>query len=577
MKSYSKFSEKFNREKPLQKYPRPNLVRDSYTNLNGIWKYQIVKNNVGFNENWKDIVVPFGVGSLLSEVLDVLKPDEDLWYRKTFKYKKVKEKTILHFEAVDQVCWIYLNGEFIGKNEGGYNPFSFDVSNYIKEDNELLVKVNDYSETGIYAYGKQRLDNKEIWYKPIAGIWQTVWLEDVNKGYIKELFITPIFDEKKVIFSLIGDYNQAIITIFENKKEVVRTITSEDSFEFEFEEFIEWNIDEPFLYDVTIETEDDFVKSYFGMRKISKEKNKKGHMRVYLNNKPVFISGILDQGYISDGIYTFPNEESMLYDIAIAKEFGFNMIRKHIKQENRRWYYLCDIMGMLVYQDMPSGGKPVNLISFNQAAGTLDIKLKDNNYKRFGREKEESRNMYYQELNNMILTLYNHPCIVTWIPFNEGWGQFDAKQVVSFIKKIDSTRLISHVSGWFDQGVSDYDSRHVYFRKYKHRKDKHNRISFLSEFGGYSYLVKRHFFGKNTYGYKMFNSKKELENSIIRLYRYEILPSVSMGLSGCVYTQLSDVEDECNGLVTYDRKVLKINPRRLKAINLRIRKVIKDE
>ena len=577
MKLYSKFSEKLNRDKPLQEYPRPNLVRDSYININGIWQYQIVKSNKETTNNWKEIVVPFPVGSLLSGVERVLKPDEDLWYRKSFKYNKTKEKTILHFEAVDQVCWVYLNGHFVGKNEGGYNPFSFDVSDYISIDNVLLIKVIDFSEKGIYTYGKQRLNHKEIWYKPTAGIWQSVWLEDVNKGYIQDLFITSVYDENKIIFSLVGDYNQAIISIFENQKQVVRTITSKNSFEYTFDSFIEWSLDNPFIYDVVIETEDDKVKSYFGMRKVTKEKDSKGYERVYLNNKPIFVSGILDQGYISDGLYTFPNEESMLYDIAVVKELGFNMIRKHVKQENRRWYYLCDIIGILVYQDMPNGGKPIDLISLAQILGMFGIKVSDSDYKKFGRVKEDSRNMFYQELNSMILTLYNHPSIITWVPFNEGWGQFDSKQVVSFINKIDSTRLIDHASGWFDQGISDYDSKHVYFKKYNHKEDKYNRISFLSEFGGYSYLDKEHFDGKKPYGYKMFKNKKELEDSIIRLYRYEILPSVSKGLSGCVYTQLSDVEDECNGLLTYDRKVLKINPRRLAAINLRIRKVIKDE
>ncbi|NLC96523.1 MAG: glycoside hydrolase family 2 [Erysipelotrichaceae bacterium] len=577
MKLYSKFYDKFNREKPLQEYPRPNLVRNNYTNLNGVWKYQIIKNNQKITSNWSEIVVPFAVGSLLSEVDHILKPNEVLIYKKLFKYNKKNDKTILHFEAVDQVCWVYLNGQLVAYNEGGYNPFSIDVSEYIKEENELIVRVVDYSETGIYAYGKQRIKNKEIWYKATAGIWQSVWLEDVSNAYIQELFITPYFDEKKVIFSITGDFEQAIVSIFENGKEITRAIISEKSFEYTFDEFIEWNLDNPFLYDVVIETEKDIVKSYFGMRKVSKGADSNNHERFFLNNKPIFISGILDQGYISDGMYTYPNEESMLYDLTFIKEMGFNMVRKHVKQENRRWYYLCDILGLLVFQDMPNGGKPVELKSVAHVSGMLNFKVDDSNYVKFGREKEESRNMFYQELNSMILTLYNYPSIVTWIPFNEGWGQFDSVLVVEFIKKIDSTRLIDHASGWFDQGVSDYHSNHVYFKKYKHSLDKYSRISFLSEFGGYSLFEKKHSSSKKPYGYKMFKTKKDLEDSIIRLYRYEILSNIENGLSGCVFTQLSDVEDECNGLFTFDRKVLKINPRRLAAINLRLKKGLKNE
>ncbi len=577
MKLYSQWGEKLDIEKPLQEYPRPNLVRESYINLNGLWQFQIVPKGVNHNEDWHDIVVPFAVGSNLSLVPRVLKPNEDLWYKKTFKYEKTKDKTILHFEAVDQVCWVFLNGSFIGKHEGGYNPFSFDVSEIIEANNELIVKVADYSEQGIFSYGKQRLNNKEIWYKATAGIWQSVWLEDVNKGYIKELFITPLYDEGKVLFSLVGDFEQAIISISENGNLITRAITNERSFEYTFDSFRSWSTEDPFLYDVFVETEDDIIKSYFGMRKISQGKDSKGHTRFYLNNEPVFLTGILDQGYISDGYYTYPSDSAMIFDLTLIKELGFNMVRKHVKQENRRWYYHCDTMGLLVFQDMMNGGKPAELMSLQHVLGMYDFNINDNKYHKFGRVKEESRNMYYKELNDMILTLYNNTSVVCWVSFNEGWGQFDSNAVYKFIKKIDSTRLVDSTSGWFDQGLSDFNSKHIYFRKFKLSKDKHKRISFLSEFGGYSYLEKDNFMGDKPYGYKKFKDKTKLEDAIIELYKTDVLNNIDKGLSGCVYTQLSDVENEYNGLITFDRKVLKINPKRLKALNLKLQKGIKYE
>ncbi len=575
MTLYSKWGESINKEKPLQEYPRPNLIRDSYVNLNGIWDYQIVESGQSLSSKWKKIVVPFGVGSTLSNVRDILLPTQELWYRKNFGYDKKNQKTILHFEAVDQVCWVYLNGVFLGEHEGGYNPFSFDVSNIIAKDNELVVKVKDYTEEGIYAYGKQKIHPKQIWYTPVAGIWQTVWLEDVSDDFIEDIFYTTDFDNKKVVISLVGNFNQAIIVISENGKIIKRDITGENSVEFIFDEIHPWSVEDPFLYDVYVETERDTIKSYFGMRKVSKVLDKDGKVRFALNNNPLFLSGILDQGYISDGVYTFPGDEAMIFDITVAKRMGFNMLRKHVKQENRRFYYLCDKMGILVFQDMVSGGGFSELFSLRQLKGLFNFKEIDSNYKFFKRENENGRRMFYKELNDMILTLYNNPSIVCWVPFNEGWGQFDSAEVVDFIKKIDNSRLIDHASGWYDQGLGDFYSRHIYFKKIKHKEDSLRRINSISEFGGFAYLVKENSVIDKPFGYKSFKDKKSLEESLFNLYRNEIYPCVKQGLSVCVYTQLSDVEGEINGLLTYDRRGLKIDARKMAGINLKLIRGVK--
>lgn len=558
------FYDKVDKNKPLNEYPRPNLIRDNYTNINGIWKYQIINKNDDLSSDWKDIVVPFGVNTNLSGVLRSLKPSEELYYKKVFKYKKSNDKTILHFEAVDSICEIYLNNNFVGKHYGAYSCFEFDVSDYIKENNELVVRVRDYSELGFCAYGKQRLNPKNIWYTPISGIWQSVWLEDVSNDYISNIFIKTDFDNRKVNLELVGEYSQAIITILENDKIVYREITNQNSIEFVLDEIREWNEFDPFLYDIFIRTDNDFVKSYFGFRKIEKVKLKEFNV-LAINNRPTFLTSILDQGYNPDSNLTYQSEEAMLYDLTLIKEMGFNCIRKHVKVENRRWYYLCDKLGIYVIQDMVNGGKAVDITSFNQIMGTLNINVKED-YKKFGRLDIKSRNMFYQELNDMVLNLFNNPSVIIWTLFNEGWGQFDSRDVYEFLLNIDDSRLVDVNSGWFDTGVGDFNSRHVYFRKYKHSNDL-NRISILSEFGGYKLVIKNHFDYKISFGYKKINDSKKLEEEIINLYKRDIIPYINKGLCACVYTQLTDVESESNGLITYDRKVLKIDAKKIRELN----------
>ena len=575
MTLYSKWGEILNIDSPLQEYPRPNLIRDSYVNLNGVWEYQIINDGESISNDWNKIIVPFGVGSKLSTVSNILQPTQELWYRKRFDYNKKNKKTILHFEAVDQVCWVYLNGVYVGEHEGGYDKFSFDVSDIIKASNELIVKVKDYSEKGIYSYGKQRLKPNGIWYTPISGIWQTVWLEDVSLDYIEDVFYQCDFDNKKLTVSLVGNFKQAVIVISEKGKIIKRDITSDNIVEIEFEEIHPWSIEDPFLYDVYIETEGDTIKSYFGMRKVSRIIDEKGIARFALNNKALFLSGVLDQGYTCDGIYTYPSDEAMIFDISMAKKLGFNMIRKHLKQENRRFYYLCDRMGILVFQDMINGGGASNLISYKQIIGMLGFKKDDSKYKFFKRDDENGRKMYYKELNDMILTLYNNPSIVCWTLFNEGWGQFDSREVINFVNKIDDSRLINHASGFFDQGLQDFYCRHIYFKKINFKKDKFNRINIIGEFGGYSYFVKGHSQFDKGYGYKNFKNVEMFNKKLIDVYRNEIYPCIKEGLSGCVLTQLYDVEKECNGLITYDRKVLKVDAKRIAAINLKLTKGVK--
>ena len=332
---------------------------------------------------------------------------------------------------------------------------------------------------------------------------------------------------------------------------------------------LSWTPEEPNLYYIKFIFGDDIVFSYFGMRKFSIGTDNKGIKRLFLNNKPYFHIGVLDQGYWSDGYYTAPTDEALKYDIIKMKEMGFNMLRKHIKVEPLRWYYHCDTIGMIVWQDMVSGGSFYNPI-VALLAPTLHISLPDNWYSFFGRQSEGSRNTYYRELKEMINQLYNVPCISTWVPFNEGWGQFDALLVVDFIKELDKTRHIDHASGFHDQYGGDFNSLHIYFGKIDFDEDKYGRVTVLSEFGGYAYVVDGHCGSDHHYGYYTYKTLKELNEAFKKLYIEQIIPVIPKGLSAIVYTQLSDVEDEVNGIMTYDRKIIKIDIENAKQLNSQI-------
>lgn len=569
MKLLSVWGQQLDQERPLTEYPRMQLRRDSYTCLNGIWEYQITEEKESVQENaWKKIVVPFALGSKLSGTEEQLQPRQILWYRKHFVYQPNEKRTILNFEAVDQVCSVYLNGLEVGRHQGGYAPFSMDVSAQIKVDNVLIVECRDDSDTGIFAYGKQKLEHGGIWYTPTSGIWQTVWLEDIGKNAIQDIKITPDCDGEQVLFQMAGDFEWMKVTVDALGMEPVGEVTIEKEFTLPLKSYHPWTPQDPFLYQVTVETQDDIVHSYFGMRKFSAGIDENGNTRFCLNDHPLFLSGLLDQGYSIDGGMTYPSEEAMVYELTRIKNMGFNMLRKHVKEECRRWYYLCDRMGILVMQDMPNGGGPYRSEAVSRPNAN-SRPIDDSQYELFGRTEERSRQIYMQELDRMLETLYNSVCIFAWVPFNEGWGQFDSEAVTAHIRQYDTTRLVDSASGWQDQGGGDFDSRHVYDRHFRLPKKRDRRILILSEFGGYAFLSKGHSEPQNLSGQKIFQDRLHLDRAVNDLYRQDILDQIAGGLAGCIYTQLSDIEDECNGLFTADRRVLKIDEWEMKKMNER--------
>ena len=501
---YTPWGENLNKDNILQEYPRPQYERDSYLNLNGKWKYALREKDKQLDNYDGDILVPFSIESPLSGVQKTLEPGMVLFYNRKVNLTKItnKGRYILNFGAVDQETDVYINGIHVGNHKGGYLSFSIDITEYIKNldisNIDLMVKVIDNLKENGEAYGKQANPRGNIYYVTTGGIWQTVWIESVPVNYLKNVKITPFYDENKVEFEpeciLENNKNNIIKYIITDKngKSINGEIPINKKSLIELPKPIfSWSPEEPNLYNVKFIFGDDIVNSYFAMRKFSIEKDKKGLKRLFLNNKPYFHNGVLDQGYWSDGYYTAPTDEALKYDILKMKEMGFNMLRKHIKVEPMRWYYHCDKIGMIVWQDMISGGAFYNPI-VAMLTPALHISLPDNWYTFFGRQTLESRETYYRELKEMILQLYNVPCISTWVPFNEGWGQFDALKVVDFIKELDVTRYIDHASGFHDQYGGDFQSLHIYFENIDFPKDKYDRVNVLSEFGGYSYVSEGH-------------------------------------------------------------------------------------
>ena len=402
MALFTEWGEKLNQKAPLQEYPRMQLQRDSYTNLNGLWEYQITEQNKEPDpEKWKKIVVPFALGSKLSGADGQLEPGMALWYRKQFAYKPSVLHTWLNFEAVDQYCNVYVNGIEVGSHAGGYTPFGFDISSMIKYQNSLMLRCIDSSDESDYAYGKQKREHGGMWYTPSSGIWQTVWLEDLGEHAVQDIRITPDYDSQKVMFDFAGNFEEAQIIIAANGKAVHTAVCRGMHCEVQLQEIHPWTPEDPFLYDVYVQTDDDVIKSYFGMRKFSAGKDSEGILRFCLNNKPLFFSGLLDQGYTPDGLMTFPADEAMIYELKKIKDMGFNMLRKHVKQECRRWYYHCDRLGILVMQDMPSGG--VYDYKWQTVMPTVGFKQDDRNNPKLGRTDERAQKIYYEELEAMLV------------------------------------------------------------------------------------------------------------------------------------------------------------------------------
>ena len=584
------FYDKVDRNCPLAEYPRPQFERDFWVNLNGEFDYAITDANTAFPEKFDGkIVVPFAIESALSGVEKHITKDDRLWYRKNFTLSEEfkNKRVIINFEAVDWECRVYINKNLVGAHQGGYNAFSFDITDFVTDgENELVVYVYDPTDEGWQQRGKQATESHGFWYTATSGIWQTVWLEAVSAAHINSVKLLPDIDKGVInVKSDVAAEGEFALkaTVYEGEKVVAEAEIAKDS-DIAVPDFKLWSPEEPNLYDMVLElTVDgkivDKVKTYFGMRKFSMGKDNKGYMRLCLNNKPYFHNGLLDQGYWCDGGMTPPSDEAMIYDIQKMKELGFNMLRKHIKTEPARWYYHCDRLGMLVWQDMISGGKALSQFF----AGVVPIiqggfipvaafSMKDNKYALFNRDKKEWREFFEKEMYEMMDQLYNCVSIATWVPFNEGWGQFDAARIGNAVKAFDPSRHCDHASGWYDQKAGDFRSIHRYTIPVQVPKKENNRAFVLSEFGGYSHIIDGHVWNKSkSFGYMMYSSKESLTKAYRKLFEKQIIPNIEKGLSATVYTQVSDVEFEVNGILTYDRAIVKVDEETLKELNSKMK------
>ena len=529
------------RETPWTVYPRPQMRRNSYVNLNSPWELEAAGEIF-------EIRVPFCPESLLSGVSKHFSEGEPLIYRKKFTLPAdfCKDRILLHFGAVDQSCDIYVNQMHLCHHIGGYHAFTVDITDALQESNLLEVRVIDDLRDLSQPYGKQVLPSKRggMWYTPVSGIWQSVWLESVPREYIESLSIENRgYSVKICVFpKLSGKITVAGLGEFDLVGGLAEIAPENPRL---------WSPEDPYLYDFTVETDEDRVDSYFAIRclEIKKVGN---HQRLCLNGNPYFFHGLLDQGYWPDGLFTPAAPECYAEDILAMKKLGFNMLRKHIKVEPEEFYYQCDKLGMVVFQDMVNNGD----YSFfrDTALPTIGLQtLPDRHLHRSTKTRRE----FLRQMELTVRQLQNHPSICCWTIFNEGWGQFDSDNVYDRFRQLDDTRFIDSTSGWFRRKKTDLDSRHVYFREVK--LNAGSKPLFLSEFGGYSYKPEGHVFNtEKTYGYGKYENADAYAAAVAALYREQIVPAVKAGLCAAVYTQVSDIEDETNGILSYDRKVCKL-------------------
>lgn len=541
---------------PYEEYPRPRMRRDSYLSLNGKWDFSI--ENGGKQVYSGDILVPFVPESRLSELEREIKKKDLLIYERRFSLPDgfMRDRLLLHIDACDQYACVFVNGKEAGRSVGGYLPLELDITELLREgENVLRIDARDPLDREL-AYGKQTDKRGGMWYTKISGIWQSVWLESVPDNYIRDIKITP--DLSGATIEVLGGENEKLLRIEGREYRF-----EGDSFRLDIENPRLWTPESPELYDFELISGGDTVRSYFGLRTVSIEKCR-GRAYISLNGKPYFCHGLLDQGYFSDGIFLPATPKGFVDDILRMKECGFNMLRKHIKLEPALFYYYCDRYGMLVFQDMINSGKYSFLL--DTALPTVFLK-KGISHRATARRRED----FLRTSKGIIDRLYSHPSVVYYTIFNEGWGQFDADALYTHFKSIDGTRIYDTASGWFKPKLSDVESEHVYFKPVR-LKASTERAVVLSEFGGYSSKLEGNAFNLDkTYGYRYFSTAEEFENALVKLYEDEIIRAIDeAGLCAAVLTQLSDVEDETNGLLTYDRRVLKVDAERMKSLAERL-------
>jgi len=547
----TRWAEQVDPQSPWPEYPRPKMVRESWMNLNGLWEYAIVPENLKFESLLKKltdggdgkILVPFCAESALSGVGKRVMRENSIWYHRTFKIpeKSKDERLLLHFGAVDWDCTVWVNGKEVGNHKGGYDPFYFDITDNLKvEENQIIVRVWDATSDSPQLRGKQLRNPGGIWYTPVTGIWQTVWLEPVPNNSIERLQCVPDIDAETLTLTVhtsTGSDSEVYVRAMDGDKEVanIKGKTGQPLI-LPIENPKLWAPGSPFLYDLEVVLDGgDKVLSYFGMRKISMTKDANGVPRIALNNEILFQYGPLDQGWWPDGLYTPANEAALIYDLEVTQKLGMNLVRKHVKVELERFYYHCDQMGLIVWQDMPNGTCETD---------------------------PEGQKQFRIELERMIDAFEHYPSIVMWVPFNEAWGQHDTVEIANWVKRRDPSRLVNEASGWNDKGSGDIKDLHIYQGPGIPEIEDY-RAAVMGEFGGLGYAVKGHLWSEKR-GSKNFGYGKGYASQVHFQHRYEELlhsmrPMIDQGLCAAVYTQTSDVEGEINGLITYDREVVKLD------------------
>ena len=568
----TRWAEQIDIKNVLPEYPRPRMERADWQNMNGLWEYAITRAGTPKPEKFDgQILVPFAVESCLSGVQKNVGPENELWYKRSFTVPSSwKDKQILlHFGAVDWKTEVFVNDIKIGTHQGGYTPFYLNITPFLNKSGtqELVIKVWDPSEKGYQPRGKQTSRPEGIWYTSVTGIWQTVWLEPVSEKHIEAIRTTPDIDHNRVRVEVLsagtGYADLYEVTVLEgNRKISSAKASSGQTVEIPVPGARLWSPDSPFLYDMQVSLISngkvtDRVDSYFAMRKVSTKRDGNGIVRLQLNNHDLFMFGPLDQGWWPDGLYTAPTDEALKYDLIKTKDFGFNMIRKHVKVEPARWYTYCDQLGILVWQDMPSGDRSPQWQNHQYFSGT-----------ELTRSAESEAN-YRSEWKAVIDYLYSNPSVVCWVPFNEAWGQFKTPEIVAWTKAYDPSRLVNPASGGNHYPVGDILDLHNYPVPDMYLYDA-QRATVLGEYGGIGLALDDHLWNTDrNWGYVQFKNSKEVTDQYVK-YGEDLYKLVKAGFSAAVYTQTTDVEGEVNGLMTYDRKVIKVDEKRVREINQKI-------